>query len=109
MTKIKFTRALHKRHVFSLFLYFATALFSFAQTYEARWDQLISHKTPECLRMQNLEFLFIGAFTQYLHIMVSDFMQNGTPRDMYRSNHDSYDYHVKSYGYPGVFGLCGFY
>ncbi|MEC8535960.1 MAG: alpha-L-fucosidase, partial [Bacteroidota bacterium] len=47
MTKIKFTRALHKRHVFSLFLYFTTALFSFAQTYEARWDQLISHKTPE--------------------------------------------------------------
>ena len=30
------------------------------------------------LRMQNLEFLFIGAFTQYLHIMVLDFMQNGT-------------------------------
>ena len=108
MTKIKFTRALHKRHVFSLFLYFLTALFSFAQTYEARWDQLISHKTPEWFKDAKFGiFVHWGVYSVPAYNGVG-FYAEWYPRDMYRSNHDSYDHHVKSYGSPGVFGYADF-
>ena len=108
MIKVKSGSRSFTSKAFNFFIFSVLASFSFAQTYEARWEQLISHQTPEWFKDAKFGiFIHWGVYSVPAYNGVG-FYAEWYPRDMYRPEHDSYQHHLKMYGPPGVFGYADF-